>query len=166
MRTACNIPHTKSPQLNEPTHQPGTFHTSWKGSLHAVQYNRCCSPSSKSLVLDRSMICSKRPQGRTWPTKMGVCPAVYSWGYGTHAAQHMKPAEALLLLLAPAMLGKSLSWGSRSSTITDVSSLRPPCARWIAVISFSGASCQKQDSQDHHYRIDSSHGNLHTITPA
>ena len=137
-----------------------------KGSLHAVHCDRCCSRSYTSLVQKRSMICSKRPQGWTWPTKMGVCPAMYSWGYGTHAAQHMKPAEALLLLLVPAMLGKSLSGGSRSSTITDVSSLRPPCARWIAVISFSGASCRKQDSQENHYSIDSSHGNLHTITPA
>lgn len=57
----------------------------------------------------------------------------------------MQPPPPLdfLRLLAPAIVGKSgpPSEGSRSTTMTEVSSFRPPCALWIIFISFPGASC-------------------------
>lgn len=62
----------------------------------------------------------------------------------THREKHMQPEEALPPDL-PAMAGKSGAppGGSRSSTMTLVSSLRPPCARCMADISLFGASCRR-----------------------
>ena len=62
-------------------------------------------------------------------------------GRKAHGEKHMQPREALCCLERPAMAGKSLSGGSRSSTMMEVSSLRPPCALSIAFISLWGASC-------------------------
>ena len=68
-------------------------------------------------------------------------PVPYKRGAGPHGEKHMHALEAVACFVRPAMSGKSLPGGSRSSTMMEVSSFRPPCALSMALISLCGASC-------------------------
>jgi hypothetical protein len=60
-----------------------------------------------------------------------IMPAESAKGKRMYPEKHMQPPRPPRprRLLALTMEGKSRSGGSRSSTITEVSSFRPPCAR-------------------------------------
>lgn len=53
----------------------------------------------------------------------------------------MQPPDLRAGALCPAIAGQERPGGSRSSTITEVSSFKPPCARRMAATSRPGASC-------------------------
>ena len=63
---------------------------------------------------------------------------------GAHGEKHRHAAACRDAVFRPAMEGQVRPGGSRSSTMTDVSSFRPPCARRMASTSRSGASCAVQ----------------------